>query len=156
MKTWQQALRDSALPGALAAAATAATAAGRGRADSASALAPLNAVSHFLWGDRAAHVRRATLKETGIGVAVNSAASVFWATVFQKLFGEAVERRGVPAALLGGAAVAGLAYLTDYHLVPKRLTPGYEKRVSGRSLALIFGALGLSLGAGALLARRRR
>ncbi len=51
--------------------------------------------------------------------------------------------------------VAGIAYVTDYRLVPRRLTPGYEKRVSGRSLFVIYGVLALSLGAGALLVRER-
>lgn len=31
--------------------------------------------------------------------------------------------------------------------MPRRLTPGYELRVSGRSLAAIFGALALGLAA---------
>lgn len=41
--------------------------------------------------------------------------------------------------------MAALAYLVDYHLVPKRLTPGWEERVSDRSLAAIFGAMAVSL-----------
>jgi hypothetical protein len=156
MKTWQRAVRDAVIPGVLAGLATALAAAERGRADSGSAIAPVNAVSHFLWGDRAAGVREPTLRHTGTGLVVNTAAAGMWATVFQKLFGEAVDRHGVPAAMLGGAAVASLAYLTDYHLVPRRLTPGYEKRVSHRSLLLVFGVLALSLGTGALLTRRHR
>lgn len=61
----------------------------------------------------------------------------------------------MPAALLGGAATAALAYLTDYHVVPRRLTPGVEKRLTGRSLFLVFGALAVGLSAGAWLRRRR-
>jgi hypothetical protein len=45
---------------------------------------------------------------------------------------------------LGGAGVSALAYVTDYHVVPKRLTPGWEERVSNRSLALIYAVLALS------------
>ncbi|CAI07401.1 hypothetical protein ebA2309 [Aromatoleum aromaticum EbN1] len=55
-----------------------------------------------------------------------------------------------------GAAVAAGAYVTDYYLVPKRFTPGYEKRLSGQSLALIYGALALGLAAGALLGKSGR
>jgi len=60
------------------------------------------------------------------------------------------------AAAAGGAAVAAGAYVTDYYLVPKRFTPGFEKRLSGQSLALVYGALALGLAVSALLSDRRR
>lgn len=59
------------------------------------------------------------------------------------------------ATTISGAAVAAGAYVTDYYLAPKRFTPGYEKRLSGQSLALIYGALTLGLTFGALSANRR-
>jgi hypothetical protein len=37
------------------------------------------------------------------------------------------------------------AYVVDYHLVPKRLTPGFEERLSPGALALVYAALGVSL-----------
>jgi hypothetical protein len=55
--------------------------------------------------------------------------------------------------------VSAGAYLTDYYLVPKRFTPGWEKRLSGKSLAAIYGMLALGLVASDLLdarADRRR
>ena len=56
-----------------------------------------------------------------------------------------------PASLVkpvcGGAAVAAAAYVIDYHLIPKRFTPGFEKRVSGKSLTAIFAALAIGLAA---------
>ena len=58
----------------------------------------------------------------------------------------------VTATLLSGAAVSALAYLTDYHVVPSRLTPGFEKRLGGRSLLAIYAALAFSLAA--ITARR--
>lgn len=154
MKNWQQAVSEGIWPGVLAGATTAVVAAWRGRADTGSALAPINAPSHVLWGERAAAVRKATWRHTALGYLINTAAGVFWAAVLEKLFGRAIARRGASVALLGGAATAGIAYLTDYHLVPKRLTPGYEKRVSGRSLLLIYGVLALTLGAAAWRGRR--
>jgi hypothetical protein len=156
MRSWQQAVEKGVLPGILAGAATSIVAALRGRSDSGSALAPINAPSHVVWGDRAATVERATWRHTALGYLINTGAGVFWASVFQKLFARAAARRGVVGALAGGAATAAIAYLTDYHLVPKRLTPGYEKRVSGRSLFLIYAVLALTLGAGVWLGRRRR
>jgi hypothetical protein len=49
--------------------------------------------------------------------------------------------------MLGAAAVSAVAYVTDYHLVPRRLTPGWEHRVSGKSLAAVYGVLALGLAA---------
>jgi len=39
------------------------------------------------------------------------------------------------------------AYLIDYHLIPSRFTPGFEKRLSGKSLAAVFVALAMGLAA---------
>jgi hypothetical protein len=156
MKTWRHAIHDAAITGSLAGVATAACAAICGKLESGSALAPLNAVSHVLWGSRAANVETATLTETVPGLAINEGASLFWATCYEKGFGELADRGNVGPAVLGGAAVAMLAYLTDYHLVPKRLTPGWEHRVSKRSLAVIYVALAASLPLRGLLASRRQ
>ena len=131
--------------------AAAATAAARGAGEPAAA--PLNAVSHVLWGDQAGRQDDVSLRYTATGFAMNHAACVFWAAIYEAL------RRRVGAGALGtmasAPAVALLAYVVDYHLVPRRLTPGYELRLSGRSLATIYAALALSLPARALLAQRR-
>lgn len=153
MKSWREALKSAWVPGMLGGALVSATAAGRGREESGSAIAAINATSHVMWGDGAAAVERATLKHTAPGYLINSGAAFFWAVVFEKLFGGLIDRRGAPAALLGAAATAGLAYVTDYKIVPWRLTPGYEKRVSGRSLMMIYGVIAAAFAAGALLTR---
>jgi hypothetical protein len=80
-----------------------------------------------------------------LGTAIHTGAGVFWASVYEKLFGRHAERGDVATAFAGGAIVAALAYVTDYHVVPKRLTPGWEHRISGRSLALTYGVLAASL-----------
>jgi hypothetical protein len=49
--------------------------------------------------------------------------------------------------ILDAAAVTAGAYITDYYLVPKRFTPGFEKRVSGKSLFAIYVALAVGLAA---------
>jgi hypothetical protein len=150
MKTWSEAAKDSAFTGSVASAATAAVAAALGKAETGSPWAPLNAVSHALWGDRAARRSGFSGKYTVTGTALNQGGAMVWALVYEKFFGRT---RSVPAALLGGAAVAALAFVVDYYVVPKRLTPGYEKRLSPRSLAGIYGALALGLGASTILRR---
>ena len=125
-----------------------------GRRDSGSAVAPINASSHVLWGDEAASVEKVTLKHTLPGAAINLGAAFWWAVVFRKLFGQSVDHRGAAAAMAGGVATAGLAYAVDYHLLPRRLTPGWEQRISSRSLAMSLAAMGIGLGLGAVIARR--
>lgn len=143
--SWLKVLRAAVVSGMVAAATTALVVAVRGRSDSGSAIAPLNATSHVAWGEADANTDRVDLKHTALGAGIHAASAVFWAAVYERLFGSAAERGAVGKALAGGAAVAALAYVTDYHLVPKRLTPGWEERVSGRSLAATYGALAASL-----------
>ena len=150
MKTWSEAAKDSTFTGSVASAATAAVAAALGKAEAGSAWAPLNAVSHAIWGDRAARRSGFSGKYTLTGTALNQGGAMFWALVYEKVFGRT---RSLPGALLGGAAVAALAFVVDYYVVPKRLTPGYEKRLSPRALAGIYGALALGLGASTILRR---
>lgn len=50
-----------------------------------------------------------------------------------------------------GAAVSTLACVTDYHVVPKRLTPGFELRLPAGALAAAYAALALGLSARELL-----
>ena len=147
-------LRAAAFTGMAAAAATAIVVAVRGARDSGSAIAPLNATSHVAWGDDAAAVERVDVKHTALGTGIHIAAGMFWAAVYEKLFGRAAERGAIGTALVGGAAVAALAYVVDYHCVPKRLTPGWEDRVAGRSLAATYTALAASLPLRGLLRRR--
>ena len=60
------------------------------------------------------------------------------------------------AGVLGGPAIAALAYLTDYYVVPKRLTPGFEERLSGRSMFGIYALLGATLPLASLLFGKRK
>ncbi len=145
MKTWTDAAEDAVVSGTLACGATAATAAWRGARDGNSAIAPINATSHVLWGPSAADVHVADLKHTASGLLINEGAGVFWAALYERLFGADADEGNAARALVGGGIVAAIAYVTDYHLVPKRLTPGWEERISGRSLALVYAALALSL-----------
>jgi len=135
--------------------ASAATAALAGKREDNSYAAPLNATSHVLWGDEAAAHDDPSFKYTATGFLLNHAAAVFWAMFYEKLFGRGSRTREAETSLvkplLGAAAVSAGAYITDYYLVPKRFTPGYEKRLSGKSMAVIYAMLALGLVASDLL-----
>ena len=81
-------------------------------------------------------------------------AGLFWALVHELVL-ERLPPHNRAAAAASGAAVAGLAYVVDYHLIPRRLSPGWELRLPRKSVALGFAVLGLTL-AVAGLARARR
>jgi hypothetical protein len=113
--------------------------------------AALNATSHIVWGDKAAKYDDWDVRHTLLGGVLNAGAMGLWSAV-QTLF---PEPRSSFGALRNATVVTALAYATDYYVVPKRLNPGFEQRLSGKSLfgtyAVLAGALALS----ALLARRR-
>jgi hypothetical protein len=153
-KSWPKILRDAIYSGAVSSAATAATAAVCGQIEKRNAVAPINAISHIAWGEESFEQSAPSLKYTVTGLALNDSAHYSWAVLFEALFGEKAEQGNVPHALMGGAVVSAIAYLTDYHVVPKRFTPGFEAHLSSRSLLVVYIVLALSLAAGGLTKRR--
>jgi len=129
-----------------AAAATTATASILSKLQTGRAASALNATSHIVWGKRAFRVDAADRKHTLVGVALNAGAMLAWCTVYELL----PEPRSLPARLVKAAGVSVASYVTDYHVVPKRLTPGFEERLSRHGLAAVY----VALGAGLLLAPR--
>lgn len=147
-------LRDVSTASAAATAATTATTMALGATRDESAWAPLNAVSHILWGDEAARHTEPSAAYTATGAALNGGAMIMWAAAYT-----AVRRLlppGPTSSVMAGAGVAAAAYVTDYYVVPKRLTPGFEKRLSGRSMFWIYAALAVSLAASQTSSNRRR
>lgn len=144
----------SGMTAGLAAAAMASVA---GKRASASYAGPLNATSHVLWGERAAQQDRPSAKYTLTGFLLNQAAGIFWALPYEKWLRASRKRPALSVQpVLAAAAVAAGAYLTDYYLVPKRFTPGFEKRMPLASLALVYGALALGLAAPHLLRKNTK
>lgn len=147
--------RRVALSGALASLASAAAALAASALENGRAAPPLNAITHIYDGGEPppahdGHNRRNTV----IGFAIHTAASVWWALFYEGLFGRA-SRRSAAHALAAGAAIAASAYVVDYHVVPRRLRPGFEAYLSGRGLAAVYCALALGFAAASLLTRRR-
>ena len=113
--------------------------------------AGINAISHIAWGDEAGKHDDVDVKHTVVGALLNVGAMVSWALV-----GELLPR---PRTLLGaarnGVLVSGLAYVTDYYIVPRRLNPGFEQRLSKRSLFETYAVLAGSYALSAALTRQR-
>lgn len=100
--------------------------------------AALNATSHIVWGDRAFAVDDADVRHTLVGGLLNASAMLAWSAVYGLL--------PAPRSALGrvakAAGVTAASYVTDYYLVPKRLTPGFEARLSKGALGAVYVALG--------------
>lgn len=126
-----------------------------GRRENGSPYAPLNATSHIVWGESAARVDKADWKHTGVGQVLHHASAFFWGALFETL--QARRHRPSAAGVLTDAAVTtAVAAVVDLKLVPKRLTPGFEKRLSNRALTITYGTLAAGLVIGGLAALRRR
>ena len=148
MRTWKEIAIDSLQTGAVASVATTVAIAALGKAEGTTAAAPINAISHILWGDEAATQDDLSATYTLTGLGLNTAAVGSWAALYELCFGGRRKEGVLAKALLGGAAISLLAYVVDYFVVPERLTPGFEKRLSGASLFAIYVVLALSLGLG--------
>lgn len=113
------------------------------RAEGRSAIQPVNSTSHWYWGEAAARSRKLDLPHTAVGFATHHGASLFWALIYEML-----RRRHPKRAALGdAAAVSALAAFVDYAVVPKRLTPGWEKVVSPQAIGIAYIAMALALAA---------
>lgn len=155
MRSWKDAITEGAIGGSIAALLSAAVVTVAGKKESGSAIAPINAVSHWLWGDEAALQEDASAKYTGVGAVTHVLSAMFWATLHAKVR-PAYPQRPVLSAIAGGAATSAVATALDYGLIPKRLTPGFEHRLSTASLAGALAAIGAGIAIGAVLADSRR
>jgi hypothetical protein len=150
--TLKQRAKNVLITGGLTTAATTTAALIVSKLETGSAAAGLNATSHIVWGEEAALVDGFEPKYTLIGGLLNAGAMLAWSVLHEVL----PPQPGALNALTKGLLTSGAAYLTDYRVVPSRLTPGFEKRFSARGMAWMYGVLGAAFTlAGAITARSR-
>jgi hypothetical protein len=154
MEKWNMALRRGMVSGTTSSLLSTAALALFGKREAGSEFAPTNAVSHWYWGEKAARRDGPSLRYTLPGYAIHHASATFWAVLFERACGDLLDRRDTGRTLLASSAAAGVACFVDYEMTPQRLKPGYEKRLSRPALAVVYGAFGLGLAAGAMLCRR--
>lgn len=156
MDNWKQVIIKGMLPGTLASLTSTGALALRSKQETGSMFAGANAISHWLWGDKAFHRDAPTWKYTLVGYAIHHASAHFWASIFEQVAGKVLDKRSVAPTLAASFGAAAVACFVDYKMTPQRLKPGYEERVSKGSLALVYGAFAIGLAAGALLNHRDR
>jgi hypothetical protein len=154
MITWKQALREGLVSGTCAALFSAGylALAGWRRGETA---APLNAVSHWFFGDRSLHADEPSLMYTLSGYLTHHAASVFWGVLHAKAWGGREQAKQPLPAIAGAVAAAGVANFVDYQLTPKRLTPGFEHRLGKPEMLNVYACFALGLAVGSMLMKKR-
>ena len=154
MITWKQALREGLVSGSLASILSGAylALAGGRRGEPA---APLNAVSHWFFGNRALRGDEPQPIYTATGYVIHHLASIFWGTLHAKAWGDREEAKQPLPAAAGAIAAATVASFVDYQLTPRRLTPGFEHRLGRPEMVNVYACFALGLAIGSLLMKRR-
>ncbi|NYT68395.1 hypothetical protein [Pusillimonas noertemannii] len=151
MKTLVRVLKSAATSGSYASVVSTVALLHGGARDCSAAFAPVNAVSHWLWGDKALHKEQGSLRYSLAGYCIHHAASIFWALGYEFLLSR---RKAEPTkfeALTLAGGVAATACVVDLYCTPERLTPGFERRLGKPSLAYVYLAFGAGLALHALL-----
>lgn len=154
MSGWVKPLQRGLISGSTASVLSTVALALFGKREAGSAYAPTNAISHWFYGDKAALQDGPSLRHTLTGYAIHHDSATFWAVLFERILGKTLDRKQPLTTVEVATAAAAVACFADYQLTPERLKPGYEKRLSRPALALVYGAFGLGLAAGAMLCRR--
>ena len=156
MADWTTSMQRGLVSGAASSVVSTVALALLGRGEAGSAYAPTNAVSHWIWGDEAAKHDGFSLKYTITGYVIHHLSATFWSVLFERLAGEKLDRKDLRVTLAASAATSAIACFADYNLTPKRLHPGYEKRLSKKSLAGVYAAFAVGLALGAIALRRNQ
>lgn len=148
-------VRRACASGTVAGLGAAGAAAYGARKEGGTACAPMNAVTHYIWPERAVRERGFSVRHTVLGLGIHQAAAIFWALLFERIVPRA-PRAHPTRVIAAAAATAATAYCVDYHFVPKRLAPGFEAHLGPRSMAGVYVGIAVGLAAVALLRREGR
>lgn len=106
--------------------------------------APLNAISHWIYGDEAFKHDHFDLSHTVTGYAIHHASSIFWAQIYEYLLTRNNQTHSLSHHQYA-CLIAAIAAFVDFNLTPSRLTPGYEYRLSKKALLLVYASFAFGL-----------
>lgn len=109
-----------------------------------------SASTHLVDGRDAAEDAAPSIGRTGGGILINTGAALFWGSIAATAI-RAMAPIGRGGRLLAGVSTAALAGLVDYGLLPRRLSPGWERVLPASDVAMGLVGMGLGIAAGALL-----
>lgn len=155
MKPWKTALRDGMIAGGIAGLTSLAVLALGGRLERGRPWGPVNAPSHWVWGDPALRQDGPSPRYTATGLIVHQLAAAFWGVLHELLLGHRGKAKDPRLLLRDAAVTTAVAAVVDLRLVPHRLTPGFEHRLSAPGLVGVYSLFALGLALGSHLANRR-
>src|SRR5687768_8635123 len=147
---------DAIMSGTAASLASAAALMAGSRVRDGSWAGGLNGPSQWLWGESEAYTRQASLRHTAVGYAIHHSTSIFWALLYETIFGGSRKRKPALQHCTEAIASAATAYVVDYHLTPPRLRPGFEKHVSPTGMVAVYAAFAAGLAITGILRDRYR
>lgn len=103
----------------------------------------VNAPSHWVHGQAALRQRQVSVRYTLVGTAIHHASSLMWAMVYARLCDDRTDCRRPSLGL--AALVAAGAWVVDTWVVPRRLTPGFERQATWGGLLAVYGSFGAGL-----------
>lgn len=115
-----------------------------GKIENDSYSAPINAISHWLWGDSAFEHDETDIAHTMLGFGIHHTCSIFWAVIYEYSVCQSPDKGG-KHPLRDTALVAAIAALVDYKLIPHRLRPGFEQRLTRKQLLGVYAAFALGM-----------
>ncbi len=116
-----------------------------------SAATGTNAASQWLWYPRARFARAPSWRHTAVGYVIHHASSLLWATGYEAT---RPARASASGRAVRAAGIATLAYVVDYHVVPRRLSPGFEHKVGPAGMVAVYAAFAAGLWMSTRLATR--
>jgi len=155
---WDKTLRKAIVSGTFASVLSAISLAILGKYELGRTAAPVNGPSQWIWNRHAPFMNRFSWKYTGLGYVIHHMASVFWALFHEKY----QDRLAAPTesrtehqseVLVSAIAVRTTAYMVDFYVVPQRLSPGFEQRLSKGALLVVYGVFAAGLATGTLIHR---
>jgi hypothetical protein len=143
--TWRVAFNRALVSGSAASVLSSVALAACGKIERGTPFGPQNGPSQWLWGERAAYRRDATLRYTAVGYGIHHMSALGWATLHEKHVARLVRDKPFPARLAAAGLTALVANVVDFQLTPRRLKPGFEKQLSRKSLFVVYAAFALGL-----------
>ncbi|HZH06071.1 MAG TPA: hypothetical protein VEY69_05290 [Lautropia sp.] len=156
MKPWRRAWYDGNEAGAVASLLSAAVLALGSRREAGSPYACLNATSHWIWGDGAAGHQGPSVRYTGAGYLIHHAASCFWGVLYERSIGERADEWPAAGRIAAGLTAAAVASVVDFRVVPHRLSPGFELRLSRPAITAGYVAFGFGLALAGIVRTARK
>lgn len=147
---------DAVISGSAASVASAAALMACSKLHEGSAAGGLNGPSQWLWGESEAYTRETSLRHTAAGYAIHHGTSIFWAVLYETVFGGSRRRKSPIQHCAEAVASAATAYVVDYHLTPRRFRPGFEKHVSSKGMVAVYAAFAAGLAIAAIARDSRR